>query len=208
LFATVTLQLKKEFVAMKRALAGVLAIAFVGLMAAGAAAQAPFFQVYFDDASNGSYGETQSPCGQPGTQASLYLVAQNWNMLVTAVDYQLFFPQALVFDHDEYPVVPGGYLNIGDSNKGNAISWGLPRNGFSPLLLVTTKVYWTGLCDCAAGPQALVVGPYPESGNNSPTGVRWPDYVIFPAVGMTSLICPGPVATSETTWGGIKALYR
>ena len=93
---------------MKRALAGVLAIALVGLMAAGATAQAPFFQVYFDDASNGSYGETQSPCGQPGTQDAIYVVAHNWNMLVTAVDYQIFFPQALLYLSDEYPVVPGG----------------------------------------------------------------------------------------------------
>jgi hypothetical protein len=208
LFATVTLQLKKEFVAMKRALAGVLAIALVGLMAAGATAQAPFFQVYFDDASNGSYGETQSPCGQPGTQDEIYLVAQNWNMLVTAVDYQIFFPQALLYLSDTYPVVPGGTLTIGNSKEGNAISWGLPRNGFVPLLLTTIGVYWTDLCDCAAGPQAIVVGPYPDSGSNSPNGVRWPDYVTFPAVGMTSLICPGPVATQESTWGGIKALYR
>jgi hypothetical protein len=193
---------------MKRALAGVLAIVFVGLLAAGATAQVPFFQVYFDDNSNGTYGETQSPCGEVAMEASLYVVAQNWNMLVTAVDYQLFFPQALLYSDDNYPDVPGGTLVIGDSKVGVAISWGLPRNGFSPLLLSRVDAYWTGLCDCAAGPQAIVVGPYPESGNNSPTGVRWPDYTTFPAVGMTSLICPGPVATEETTWGGIKALYR
>jgi hypothetical protein len=193
---------------MKRALAGVLAIAFVGLLAAGATAQVPFFQVYFDDDSNGTYGKTQSVCGEVATLTSLYLVAQNWNMLVTAVDYQVFFPQALLYSSETYPNVPGGTLPIGNSHDGAALSWGLPRNGFLPLLLATISAYWTGLCDCAAGPQAIVVGPYPESGVNSPQGVRWPDYTTFPAVGMTSLICPGPVATQETTWGGIKALYR
>jgi hypothetical protein len=199
---------EKEFVAMKRALAGVLAIALVALCAAGATAQVPFFQVYFDDASNGTYGETQSTCGQSGTQASLYLVAQNWNMLVNGVDYQVYFPQALLYSNETFPIVPGGSVVFGNSHQGAAIGYGLPRNGFSPLLISTIGVYWTGLCDCAAGPQAIVVGPHPGSGAESPQGVRYPDYAIFPAVGMTSLICPGPVATEEKTWGGIKALYR
>ena len=74
---------------MKRALAGVLAIAFVGLMAAGATAQVPFFQVYFDDDSNGSYGETQAYCGAPLASQNLYLVLLNANSFVAAVDYQV-----------------------------------------------------------------------------------------------------------------------
>jgi hypothetical protein len=193
---------------MKRALAGVLAIAFVGLMAAGATAQAPFFQVYFDDASNGSYGETQANCGEPGTKLSMYLVGQNFNMLVAGLEYQVFFPQALLYTDDLFPVVPGGTLVFGDSKSGASVGYGLPRNGFSPLLISTIGASWTGQCDCAVGPQALVVGPHPGSGANSPRFVRYPDYAIIDGVGMTSLICPGPVAAQETTWGGIKALYR
>jgi hypothetical protein len=196
---------------MKRALAGVLAIAFVGLMAAGAMAQIPFFQVYFDDDSNGSFGETQAQCGTAAQQANLYVVALNWNMFVAAVDYQLFLPAALLYQMDTYPITPGGTLNIGNSFTGVALSYGLPRNGFAPMLLSTVGVIWTGLCanDCALyGPQAIVVGPYPEGGKTAPSGVRWPDFAEFSAVGMTSLLCPGPVSTTETTWGGIKALYR
>jgi hypothetical protein len=184
----------------------VLAIAFVGCMAAGALAQVPFFQIYFDDASNGSYGETQAECGAPNTPDDLYLVAHNWNMFVAAVDYQVAFPPALMYLSDTYPAVPGGTLNLGNSFQGVALSYGLPRSGFEPMLLSLIQVLWTGQCDCAAGPQPLVVGPYP--GKTSPAGVRWPDYVEFNAVGMTSLVCPGAVPTQETTWGGIKALYR
>lgn len=193
---------------MKRALAGVLAIAFVGLMAAGAMAQVPFFQVYFDDASNGSYGETQAQCGVAATQTSLYLVALNWNMFVAAVDYQVVLPAALLYVSDLYPDTPGGTLNIGDSSNGNALSYGLPRSGFAPMLVSTITAIWTGACqsDCAQSPQALNVVGYP--GKTAPAGVRWPDFAEFAAVGMTSLLCPGPVATTETTWGGIKALYR
>lgn len=191
---------------MKRALAGVLAIAFVGLMAAGAYAQTPFFQLFFDDDSNGSYGETGANCGPADTQQSLYLVLMNADAFVAAVDYQIAFPPALLFLNDEYPVVPGGHLNLGTSPTGNAVSYGLPRSGFSPILVVTIHTLWTGACDCGPGPTPLVVDGY--QGKPSPGWVRWPDYVEFSAVGMTSLLCPGPVATSEATWGGIKALYR
>lgn len=191
---------------MKRALAGVLAIAFVGLMAAGASAQVPFFQLFFDDDSNGTYGETQASCGPVNTQQNLYLVLQNANAFVAAVDYQIAFPPSLLFISDNYPVVPGGSLNLGDSQNGNAISYGLPRNGFAPVLIVTISALWTGACNCASGPSPLVVGGY--QGKSSPSYIRWPDFAEFSGVGMTSLICPGPVATSEATWGGIKALYR
>lgn len=191
---------------MKRALAGVLAIAFVGLMAAGAYAQVPFFQLFFDDASNGSYGETQAFCGEVATPQSLYLVLQNANAFVAAVDYQIAFPPALLFSSDSYPDVPGGSLNLGDSQQGNAISYGLPRSGFEPMLLVTISTLWTGACDCGTGPTPLVVGGY--QGKESPAFIRWPDFAEFSGVGMTSLLCPGPVAASEATWGGIKALYR
>lgn len=204
---------------MKRALAGVLAIAFVGLMAAGATAQVPFFQVYFDDDSNGSYGETQMLCGPVNGMQNLYLVAHNWNMFVSAVDYQVSLPVsgAMLFLTETFPVLPGappGYLTLPanpmnpNSTGGMAIAYTLPRSGFTPLLITTMTTLWTGICDCAHGPQAIVVGAYPGVGKTSPSGVRWPDIAEFAAVGMTSLLCPGPVSTQETTWGGVKALYR
>ena len=191
---------------MKRALAGVLAIACVGLMAAGATAQVPFFHVYFDDNGNGVYGETQANCGPVNTSELLYLVLQNANTFVAAVYYQVSFPAGLLFLSDMYPTVPGGSLNLGDSQSGNAVSYGLPRSGFSPMLVSTMNTLWTGACDCAFGAQPIVVGPYP--GKVKPAYVRWPDFAEFEAVGMTSLLCPGPVSTQSTTWGGVKALYR
>ncbi len=198
---------------MKRALAGVLAIAFVGLTAVGAGAQVPFFQVYFDDNSNGSYGETQAECGPINGFQNLYLVASNFNMFVSAVDYQVVLPPALFFLSDAYPAVPGGHLVIGAtpnviSTEGIAVSYGLPRSGFSPMLITTMLSVWTGACNCAAGPASVLVREYPGVGKTSPTGIRWGDFQEVSAVGMTSLVCPGPVSTTETTWGGVKALYR
>jgi len=197
---------------MKKALAGVLVAALVGLSAAGAMADAvPYLQVYFDDASNGSYGETQAAqCGQADTPVYLYVVAQNFNCLLSGVEYQIAFPPGLMFVADSYPTVPGVTLNIGNSRDGNAVAWSLPRSGFEPLLIATIFAVWTGECYCQAGPLPIVVGPYPYpvDPRPKPVGVRWPDAVDISAVGMTSLVCPGVVSTTESTWGGIKALYR
>ena len=196
---------------MKKALAGVLVAAIVGLSAAVAMAQVPFFQVYFDDASNGSYSETQADCGEAGTSVDLYVVALNFNALMAAVEYRIAFPPGLLFQSDNLaPPDQGGMVSYGDSNNGLTVAWELPRNGFTPLLISTVSADFTGFCDCnTGGPQPIVVGPYPyPQPKNNPAGVRWPDYVELPAVGMTSLLCPGPVSTSESTWGGIKALYR
>jgi len=196
---------------MKKALAGVLVAAFVGLWAAGAMAQAvPFVHVYFDDGSNGSYGETQAECGDPGTLASLYVVAQNFNDWMVGVEYQIHFPDGLMFLGDAYPTVLGETLSIGNSRDGHAVSWEIRRDGWQPLLISTVAALWTSNCDCQYGPQPVVVGPYPYPVDQPPhpTGVTWPNFTRVTAIGMTSLVCPGPVPTQESTWGGIKALYR
>jgi len=199
---------------MKRALAGVLVAAIVGLSAGGAMADAvPYFQVYFDDGSNGSYGETQAQCGQAGMPVYLYVVAQNFNSWLSAVEYEINFPPGVMFVGESFPANPTGgvTLSIGNSDTGLAISWSMPRSAFDPsgTLISTIFAVWTSACDCSNGPYPIVVGPFPYPvPKDDPEGVRWPDLERIPAVGMTSLLCPGPVSTQESTWGGIKALYR
>jgi hypothetical protein len=213
LFATVALQEKKEFVAMKRALAGVLVAAIVGFTAVGALADAvPYFQVYFDDASNGSYGDTQAVCGQAGYPVYLYVVARNFESWLAAVEYSVQLPDGIMYIGETITPPPqGGMVVFGNSEVGLVVSWELPRNGFGePGVLISTILgIWTGDCYCQGGPAPIVVGPYPYPvPKTKPSGVRWPDLVELPAVGMTSLLCPGAVSTQESTWGGIKALYR
>jgi hypothetical protein len=198
---------------MKRALAGVLVAAIVGFSAGGASADAvPYFQVYFDDASNGSFGETQAFCGQMGMPVYLYVVARNFESWLSAVEYSIDFPPGLMFVGDTLePPSQGTMLSIGNSDTGLAVSWSLPRNGFGEpgVLISTIFAIWTGDCNCQAGPQPVVVGPFPYPvPKTRPAGVRWPDNTEITAVGMTSLLCPGAVSTQESTWGGIKALYR
>jgi hypothetical protein len=203
---------------MKKALAGVLVASLVGLLAVGATAQVPNVQVYFHgNPAFGSFSDTQAFCQSPGTPQLLYVVLNNYNMFVQGVDFSIDYPPAL-FPGGETP--PAETLVIGSSNAnggtgGIAVSWINPQNGFAPLLALTVNAIWTSNCDCLQPPQALVVcgwsyGTQGNGGKADPTAVRWPDFaeISVEGSGQTSLVCPGAVSVEETTWGGIKALYR
>jgi hypothetical protein len=202
---------------MKKALAGVLVASLVGLMAAGATAQVPNIQVYFNgNPAFGSFNGTYELCKSPGTFQDLYVVLNNYNMFVQGVDFSIDYPAALFPGQETQPAET---LVIGNSNAnggtgGIAITWQNPQNGFVPLLALTVQAIWTSNCMCGpGGEQALVVRGwhYAEQGSGGkadPTGVRWPDYAEISGVGMTSLVCPEAVSVRESTWGGIKALYR
>lgn len=184
---------------MKKALAAVLAIALAGVVAT-ANAQVPNVQVYF----NSAYSHTQTDCKSMGTPDQWYVVMNNWNMWVLAVDFAIQYPPAVYFQMD---VPPASVAFLGSSPSGIALTWSLPQNGFSPLLALTVNVLWLN-CECAQGPQAVVVKGYTPFAKLQPTAIRWPDGAEVPGVGMTSLICPGVIATDSKTWGGVKALYR
>lgn len=209
---------------MKKALAGVLVASLVGLMAVAATAQVPNIQVYFNGNTNyNTFSDTQANCQSPGTPQDLYVVMNNWNMFIQAVEFSIDYPPALFPLGETAPV---NTLVIGNSNAdgsstegsgpghgGIAIAWQLPQNGFNQLLALTVHTVWTGSCDCNAPPVSIVVRGqhYAEigvGGYANPRAVRWPDFAELEGVGMTSLICPGIVATEQSTWGGVKALYR
>jgi hypothetical protein len=188
---------------MKKALAVALATVLLGVCTGGALAQVPFIQVYFD----ADYNETQSNCKPVDSESFLYVAALNLNMLVSAIDYKVLFPPAVLYV-DENVNVTGSDPVIGNSYDGIGIAYALPRNGFLTLLLSRVRVMWTAQCDCALGPQPLRVAGFDDIFSPQPKVVRFPDNAEFPVVGMTSLICPGSVSTESTTWGGVKALYR
>lgn len=193
---------------MKKALAGVLAVALAGVMAGSAIAQVPNVQVYFDP----NYTQTQSDCpgGAPfsGPPVELYVVMNNWNMNVTGVDFSISYPPALQWLADNLPDLDTT-IEVGDSPTGIAIAYAncCAQDGFQPILVLKPIVLW-GVCDCNTGPKAIVVGGYTPLGKTSPSAVRKEDFAEFSGVGMTSLICPGFIATEPSTWGQVKALYR
>jgi hypothetical protein len=200
---------------MKKALAGVLVASLLGLVATGAMAQVPNFQVYFD----ANFHEAQVvTCGAPLETIDLYVVMNNFNTIISGANFSIDFPQALLYNGETYPPAT---LNLGNANSadpspglgGELVGFGLPQNGFQPILVTTVHCYWSGVCDC--GPQGtaqpVVVRGYKYAdgvnGSLNPEGVEAETYNVIPSVGMTSLIC-GPVSTQESTWGAVKALYR
>jgi len=188
---------------MKKALAGVLAVVLVGVIAGSAMAQVPNIQVYFDPA----HTQTQTTCGPQGQPTDLYVVMNNWNMNVTGVDFSISYPSVLVWLGDNLPD-PLTQTQIGTSPTGIAIAYAncCYLNGFMSVEVLRPLVLW-GPCDCNT-PKAVVVGGYTPLGKTQPSAVRKEDFKEFSGVGMTSLICPGAIATEPSTWGQVKALYR
>ncbi len=193
---------------MKKALAGVLAVALAGVMAGSAIAQVPNVQVYFDAAHTQT--QTQCPGGAPfsGPPVELYVVMNNWNMNITGVDFSISYPPALQWLGDNLPD-PLTSILIGASPTGVAVAYAncCAQDGFQAVEVLRPLVLW-GVCDCNQGPQPIVVGGYTPLGKTSPSAVRKEDFQEFSGVGMTSLICPGFIATEQSTWGQVKALYR
>lgn len=212
---------------MKKALAAVLVLALVGLSAGVVSAQVANVQVYFNgNPAYNSFNGTSEVCKPAGTNQELYVVFLNWNMFIQGAEFSIDYPVALFKTGETAPM---NTLVIGDSNAdgssslgtgpghgGIALAFNLPQNGFAPLLALTVHTIWTSSCDCNAptgNPQALVVrgqhyAEIGQGGQANPRAVRWPDYAEIDGVGMTSLVCPPPVAAEQTTWGGVKALYR
>lgn len=189
---------------MKKTLVVVVAIA-IGLFASVSSAQIPHVVVYFDNTM--TQMDACCPDAPAGTVAQeLYVVANNFNMWVSAIEYMISYPASLLFLGDLVDDGPGGtQLRIGQSPTGIGISWPIPANGFNALLCQKASVLWM----CAAGDpvtdQLLVVLPFPSSGKVR--AIRWPDEGEVLGVGLTSVVCPTVIPVEETTWGGIKALY-
>lgn len=191
---------------MKKALAGVLAVALTGVLVGSAMAQVPNIQVYFDTAHTETQAQTCGPVGQP---TNLYVVMNNWNMNVTGVDFSINYSSGLIWLGDNLPD-PLTQTMIGQSPTGIAIAYAnccFLTAGDNPEVLIPL-VLWSPNCTCSGGPLAVVVGGYTPLGKTQPSAIRKEDFQEFSGLGMTSLICPGAIATEPSTWGQVKALYR
>jgi hypothetical protein len=190
---------------MKKALAGVLAVALVGVLAGSAMAQVPNIQVYFDLA----HTQTQTNCGDPGSPTFLYVVMNNWNFNISGVDFSIAYPPSLAYVADQVPD-PLTQIPLGASPGGLAIAYAncCFLDGTQSVEIDRVLAIWTPNCSCSSGPQPVVVGGYTPLGKTQPSAVRKEDFTEHAGVGMTSLICAGPIATEPSTWGQVKALYR
>jgi len=188
---------------MKKILVVVCAVAFC-LGAASADAQVPYVQVYFDSLHTESVLE-ECPTDPQGT---LYVVAHNWGIWMSGIEYQINYPPEMTFLGDF--IDEDRQLSIGSSPTGISIAWkNAPGAAFVSLRLQTVSVWYT--CDgCQVQNITVTVVKHPVSDPTQPNhmvrAVDWPDEADHWGVGMASVICP-TVPVEETTWGGIKAQY-
>jgi len=178
----------------------VIGLVLMAMASAPVLAQTPIVQVYFDDQFTAA---SDCPPGPIGTVVdTLYVYAQNFNMFMSAIDFSVSYPPQVSWLADT-PMNNG--LMVGNTPGGAAIAWSLPQNGFAPVQVCRVLVTWQ--CDACIGNEdaEIVVGPY--FNQTEVRATRWPDNVLFTAIGMRSLIC-ATVPVESTSWGKVKALYQ
>ncbi len=182
---------------MRRSLLFVICLV---LCASTLSAGVPNVAIFFD--KNLRYMSGSCPYAPVGTVLdTVYVVANNFDMWMNAIEYRIDYPPQLLYISD---LPPANTLVLGNSPYGITIAWTIPANAFIGLVVQKILVLWQ--CDgCPGYNYPVVVNPHPMTGYLR--AVRWPDLVTVDAIGMTSLIC-AVIPVEETTWGGIKALYR
>jgi hypothetical protein len=161
------------------------------------------------------FTQTRFTCGTPGTIGEINVVLHNANFIVAGVDFSIDYPSGLTWLGDVVPdagFISNEVVMAGNSPTGIAIAWHpcCSQDGSQgPIVLLRARYIW-GQCDCSSmsQPDGFVVGGYTPLGKTQPTLVRLDDFQEFPAVGMTSPLCGGPLPVESTTWGRVKALYR
>lgn len=174
------------------------------LGAASASAQVPYVQAYFDELHTVTVLD-QCPTEPIGR---LYIVAHNWGIFMSAIEYQIVYPPQITFLGDF--IDEENILSIGQSPTGIALAWkNIPGLAFESLRLQEVSVAYTCTA-CNDQDITITVVKHPASDPTQPNYlVRAVDFWLseFWGVGMASVICP-TVPVEEATWGGIKALYR
>ena len=178
-----------------KTLLAVTAVLAAALMATGTHAQTPTVGVFFDQ----YFTRMDKDCPAGGGVDSVFVVAQNFNVFVTGIEYAINYPPTITWLSD-YGTPP---VTIGTTPTGISEGFALPVNGFFPIVVAKVLFVWN--CDgCTITDSPIVVSAHPISGFVRATD--YPNYDYINAVGMTSLVC-ATVPTEETSWGRIKSLY-
>lgn len=172
----------------------------IGLGAVHANAQVPNVSVYFDEGLQ----YTQANCPGIGVPDTVYVVANNFGIWMSGIEYMIEYPMQLSFIND---LIDEEYLSVGSSPTGIGITFPVPAPAFDSFLIQRVLVMWN--CEsCMGAPPAgfpLSVVGYPSSG--LVRAVEFGSNQVIIAVGMTSAVCATNPVVDET-WGGIKALYQ
>ena len=159
----------------------------------------PYIAVYFDNTYQTESTINPGGCAGIGTLDTLYIALSNASAWISGVEFAVNYPPELLPISDLWTQP----VTAGNTQSGISMGWATPQNGFGTVFVCGVLVQWQ--CDTCPGqniPMPVVVNP-----NTGFLGFTdFPNYNLFPAVGLTSLIC-ATVATEESTWGKVKALY-
>ncbi len=187
---------------MRTLITVIITLAVVAGYAPDLDAQIPIVQIYFDE----DLVFTGAPCpgAPPGSVFdSLYVVAEDFNMYMSAIEYRIQYPPVLFFVED---VIDPSFLVTGTSPEGIVITFPTPQDALGKLLVQKVVVIW--MCDsCGPGDINIELRVRSHPASAKVRAVRWPDGGFVDGWGVLSLICPS-LPIHETTWGEIKALYK
>ena len=159
----------------------------------------PYIAVYFDNTYQTESTINPGGCAGIGTLDTLYIALSNSNAWVSGVEFAVNYPPELLFLSDLWTQP----VTAGNTQSGISMGWATPQNGFGTMFICGVMVQWQ--CDYCPGENIPM--PVVDNPNTLFLGFTdFPNYQLFPAVGLTSLIC-ATVATEESTWGKVKALY-
>ena len=182
---------------MKRIAIALLLLTF----AATASAQVPTVGIYFNEELTWA----SRPCQGTGVLDTVYVGAKNFNMWVSTLEFRVQFGGLNMTPISE--VMIGTALRLGTVyGPGTTITWPTPRFGWNSFIVEKIAVIWQ--CDdCATSSwdDAIDVVPHATTGNLE--AVEYLTFQIVPASGIGAVAC-GLVATEETSWGRIKAMYK
>jgi hypothetical protein len=188
----------KGVIMSKRALAVALMLALTVLAVGVASAQVPYIAVYF----NSGFSQEAKDCPGVGVFDTWYVAAVNFNMFLAGADFKIEYPPAVnwIADLQVWTIFQG------TTPTGYSVGFPFPQNGFVPVPLVKPYVMWN--CEECMPPwqnNQVKVVPNPATGFLGAVG--YPGFGLVPSLGLTALICPLPIATEQTTWGQVKAVY-
>jgi hypothetical protein len=180
---------------MRIAITFVFALMVLCVVGNSSVSAQPSIAVYFDQIN------TEATLCQTGLD-TLYVVAQNVNTFFNAIEYKIVYSPGFNYFFWVGDLNSAGTV-VGNSSVGVSLGWGLPHNGFNPIVVQRILIFWT--CSGCIGPDDVIVVPNPFTADPV-VAVEFPTNIKIPMIGLTSTIC-AVVPTEDTTWGRVKSMY-
>jgi len=175
-----------------------------------ASAQVPCIQVLYNEHFLAQVITTDCP----SRQVELYVALFPVGAFVAGLEFSISYPPSVQWIGDTYTTL----VVIGSSPTGVAMTWPLPLNGYSPVIVMQATVLTA--CDGTYPFESIDILPNTASGFRRL--VTWPDYDTIDLSNTPAYIngfwgppyhppiplgCDGVVPVKTATWGLIKSLY-